>query len=299
MPYGLPSGADLRSRICAATHKPKNNLLGQEIVRWGKVSAPDLQNFGLAFSRSNIASIDAFLARRQEFAEIGKFAIAACLAISENVDALFSDSTTDHWYRLLWNTLIRDASGVTDILQNDVRFVTFNYDRSLECFLHESIKHTFGRDDTKTAEILGKIPILHVYGLAGPFSPVPIPGHREYGAPLSLEGLQQAARSLLLIPEQRDDEVFQKARKWFGRAERICLLGFGFDPLNINRLGLESVLSWKKSQGAKLPLVFATTFGRTKVEVAADRRRLCGDEPWNAFELQNSMMLRETPILVD
>ena len=83
MPYGLPSGADLRARICGATIEPERNGLGQQIMRCGELTVADVKKFGLAFSRSNIASIDAFLAMRPEYTNIGKVAIATTIALRQ------------------------------------------------------------------------------------------------------------------------------------------------------------------------------------------------------------------------
>src|SRR5205823_5571052 len=51
--------------------------------------------------------------------------------------------------------------------RSQLRIVTFNYDRSLEHFLFNAIGHTHNLDEGSTAEIIGKLPIVHVYGQLG------------------------------------------------------------------------------------------------------------------------------------
>ena len=45
IPYRLPSGADLRARICVATNEPNKNGLGRNILQLGKVKETDLGRF--------------------------------------------------------------------------------------------------------------------------------------------------------------------------------------------------------------------------------------------------------------
>lgn len=88
-----------------------------------------------------------------------------------------------------------------------------------------------------------------------------------------------------------------EARKWFGWSQRIYFLGFGFDPLNTERLGLHSVLSWLRKSGNPVPTVYATVLGRTATERERDRKRLLLDQGWQAVELNCSDILRNTPAL--
>lgn len=299
MPYGLPSGDQLRADICRMARNPESYPISLSLAVQG-VNNEQFKAFGAAFERSNISSIDSFLAKRPNFADIGKLVIAGVLSAYESPDELFSADKTDHWYKLLWNAMLLDAADPADVRRNAVRFVTFNYDRSLEYFLFESTRNTWGIDEAACTAILKNIGILHVYGQLGPFTHASCDGHRTYGEHLSKESLQLAARSLQIVPEARDDKAFQVARTWFDWAERICFLGFGFDSLNVDRLGLESVLLTKRERGGRgMPAIYATTLGRTDLESQADRLRLVGrDETWNTGALACSQFLRNSPLLL-
>ena len=299
MPYNFPSGAQLRTLICAATTQPQQTTLGQWLIK-GMAEATALIAFAQAFSRSNVISIDAFLDKRREFLDIGKMAIAAVLTEIERKQRymVFSDSLDDHWYRLLWNAMIFGAQRHEDVRFNQVRFVTFNYDRSLEYFFHESAKHAFGIDDAAGLQFVNNLNILHVYGLLGKYAITTEGDGRAYGEQRSEAELKIAAGGIQLIPEARGDEVFLKAREWFSWADRICFLGFGFDPLNIERLNLASVLQYKYENRQNIPGVFASTLGRTKAEVLADLKRcLGGVGSWSERDLNNSMTLRTLNLL--
>lgn len=298
MPYGFPSGAELRSMICRALiPDPAGNKRGQQIESLAGNGEP-VTKFARAFAGSGIASIDAFVARRPEYARLGKLAISAILCGLESSNPILSDDTDDHWYRLLWGALVRDTREAMDIARSQVRFVTFNYDRSLEYFLFESISNSFGCDEKTAAQVLGNMGILHVYGQLGPFASSRKDGTRVYGA-VELKDLSLAAASIHVVPEARSNDPFKIARKWFDEARRICFLGYGFDPLNNERLGLYSVLREKLGKGT-FPTIHASTLDRTNAEIHADKVRTLGESSdWQTYDAKNSMVLRKSGLLLE
>ena len=268
MPYGFPSGAELRDTLCneLSADTPLRVTLLQECG----IGKSHCSNFGEALLRSSQPSIDSFLAKRADYAEVGKLAIAYELCRRESPLHLFRTDNDDHWYRALWAALERDAHNSALLGNNKVRFITFNYDRSLEFFLHESTKHTFNLSDEEALRAWQALPLLHVYGSLGDFHPSAAKNARPYADKVNEQDLRVAAAALRVVPDSRqDDKDFQTARNWFDWAERICFLGFGFDALNMERLALEDVLSWKKRNGAPTPWVVASMFGKTDREISA------------------------------
>lgn len=85
MPYGLPSGRDLRLRITQALGEP--GLLGSLFDRSG-ISQMERGEFHRSLLRSAEQSIDAFLEHRTEFISAGKLAIAAVLSPLEDLQRL-------------------------------------------------------------------------------------------------------------------------------------------------------------------------------------------------------------------
>jgi hypothetical protein len=298
MPYGFPSGAQLRTEICSIGLNGSSMKLGRQLLDLAELSSNAFKSFGEAFSRSSIASIDSFLAKRPHYMEVGKVLIAGILCERERPVDLFSDARNDHWYKLLWNALLLDAEQPSNIAENAVRFITFNYDRSLEYFLHEAIKHTFGLNDGGTMKVTDRLRITHVYGSIGTLAPEPRKDFRTYGERLSESSLRAATEGIHVIPEDRSDSVFEEVRKDLTWAQRICFLGFGFDPLNMRRLKVDAVLTAKRAAAVELPVIYATTLGRTGVETVEDRRRLLGERAdWEVFNMANSDALRNTPLL--
>ncbi len=297
MPYRFPSGAQLKNWICQAVKD--DDWIARELHEKLGLDPTEIKDFARTFQHSHINSIDAFLLKRPQFNEIGKFTIAAHLCKAEHPDSFDLAEDKEHWYRLLWNKMAADAHNVHDVIQNHVRFISFNYDRSLERFLFGACKNTYGLSDDEAYKNSSSFRITHVYGLLGKFHYVGDgKEHRAYDDQLTATTLRIAAEGIRLIPKDRaDDRNFQIARASLDRAERICFLGFGFDPTNCENLGLTDVLNWKREQGKPLPLVFASTLGFTGAEVEQARKLACGTVGWTSRTSDNVMTLRELGVL--
>lgn len=116
----------------------------------------------LLYSAQN--SIDAFLENRPEYLPIGKAAMAIILMRYEHHDALwrFSDN---NWMRYLFDKM--RATTLDEFTNNEVTFVTFNFDRSLEYFLFNSLRNTFGATAQACADVFTRIRIIHLHGRLG------------------------------------------------------------------------------------------------------------------------------------
>ena len=297
IPYGFPSGEQLRTEICKAENRtlPLFEILEKSIG----YRASDISNFVKAFLYSNVASIDAFLSRHDHFVGIGKDCIAILLAQKEHPSRVIY-ANEDHWYKLLWQVLIEDARTIEDLKQNKIRFISFNYDRSLEYFLFEASKHTFGLDDFQALDVVRHFKILHVYGKLGEFGlDVPSNSARPYSVSIDPNLIKIAATGIQVIPEARDDSAaFQTAREWFAESGTIGFLGFGFDSLNVHRLGLIDVL--KHRHGIKnqdIPQIIASVYGKTNAEINRIHQKLCKGFGWGHLDKTNTMTIRETRLL--
>ena len=94
---GYPTGGELRLELLKLTNVDKR----QFSIESGLYAAGEehLQGFIDAFRRSQMYSIDAFLARRPEFTDIGKRAIAAVLLEREAACSLDRWNHEDGWYQ--------------------------------------------------------------------------------------------------------------------------------------------------------------------------------------------------------
>jgi len=296
-PYGLPLGTELRALICNAEND--NDEAARIVVEQTHFSRDEIRGVAKAFQRSQVKSIDAFLARYDHLMPVGKALIAANICLREKPARIRTEANTENWYRLLWNVLIDDASRDRGLRQNAVRFLTFNYDRSLEFFLHDATRHTFGLNDAGAFDEWSKLQILHVYGSVGHFNfsdGANVSRTRPYTNVLNPGELDAAAAGINIIPEGRDDsKAFLTARKWFDWSEQVYVLGFGFDSLNCSRLGFELVAEFMREHKRKIPTIHASVLGLTGPEAVRARIRLIGgSRVWTEYKENNFMTLRSS-----
>ncbi len=277
-PYGFPTARKLRTRIISEFGARYEQHLGDPAEgayyelrkRYPKPSsAKDLVE---KFDRSSTESIDLFLSRWPRFENVGKMAI--CLDI---LDAERSSGFGEHahepdedWYFYLYNRLTRELTGsgaYQGFASNNISFVTFNYDRSLEYFLFQSLRHSF-QDATEpgVAESLGKIPIVHIYGH---IAPLPWQNADEakslpYGTDLgdAKPNLLTLVENIHVVHEERGNPELEKARWLMQDAQRIFFLGFGYAKENLEALGFPGVVK----EGHE---IFGTAMGATRKEIVS------------------------------
>ena len=238
-PYGFPIGQELFNIIVQKLGK--RNWV--DILNKIDVGDEDIKEFKNALIFSGKSSIDSFLETRTEFIKLGKLCIALALIPYENEGALFSLNTGEsNWYRFLFSKLSLRREDFED---SKVSFLTFNYDRSLEHYLFNSIKNGFGISDDKSKEILNKLNIIHLHGQLGYLLWQDTTGFkRNYGPSVTnLIELEKASESIKIIYESIDnDPEFQKAKKLLSNAKNIHFLGFGYNDINLSRLGIDKLI---------------------------------------------------------
>ncbi|HEV7283175.1 MAG TPA: SIR2 family protein [Pirellulaceae bacterium] len=178
----------------------------------------------LAFD--NWRSPDQFLGKRPEYADVGKFLILSLLKQYENPSLIASDAG---WYEHLRDAL--DVATIEELQALQLSVVTFNYDRSLDFFLHKYVKHRFRLTADEAWEAVQRaIPIVHVHGTLGPY---PSNEYRDNTALLSLAD----ARAIKIVSEvDENSDEFQIATRLLNGAERVVVFGFGFGTDNVRRL---------------------------------------------------------------
>lgn len=290
MPYGFPSGIKLREMIC--------NLYTEDIL---------ISNFGNDFTRkfidafrdSNVSSIDSFLARRSEFVDIGKIAIATIICRLEDPIA-FKNPVDDHWYMWLWNKMLEEVHTIEELKENKLKIITFNYDRSLEYFLTVSIMNTFDVPFQDALDALTNIEIIHFYGQLGKLRDDSYSSDKSriYAQTYSEIAVTNAAKDIKVMPEARNPEnIYPVIEKWFTGARNIVFLGFGFDRLNMERLGLEKALMNRYGNTSPFGLsVIASALDLTRSEIDLAGQLASGehkDAVWQPFKGKSRETLRE------
>lgn len=117
-PFGFPTGFELREQICSLldVRSPAANLL----IESGYLPDFKFSAFVNNFLHSGLNSIDSFLSRNTQFADVGAATIAASLLtkeISSNLYGVGGKIANSDWYGLLWNCLVDqlvDASQISE-----------------------------------------------------------------------------------------------------------------------------------------------------------------------------------------
>lgn len=232
MPYGFPSGSELRLEVVKSCQEEG---WCTELVPFG-FPAKDVRRFGVELQYSGRLSVDAFLEHRHDYLAVGKMAIARVLSTYEHQEHLAHPPHNGAWYSYLFD---RMSTKPEEFGMNQVAFITFNYDRSLEHFLFTALTHSYKMEWQECAEILSHIPIVHVHGQLGPLTWQDRQRHRLYRGNGSLETLPIAADGIKILSEANPESPeLTRAKELLDWAEQIYCLGFGYNPTNTERLGI-------------------------------------------------------------
>ena len=264
MHYGFPSGIHLRQKILnnlsKSDNKPDKTPVGQ-LLRLFRTNHPCgesagyeyIANFRRDLKESGVESIDEFLQpRSEEDRFLGQLAIAQALIPCERQDALYMKDTVDDgeiskwqaddWYQILIRCMLQDVPFKEFGKRNDISFITFNYDRSLEHYLFNSLKRRFNREDDEVTEVLNPLPVVHVHGTLGylPWQGTPSNLHRPYRL-VEVENesiIHMAATNIRIIHEadEKMEDGFDQAHDLLNTAHTIYFLGFGYNQINLDRL---------------------------------------------------------------
>ena len=110
--------------------------------------------------------------------------------------------------------------------------------------------------------MLASIPIIHLHGRLG-YLPWEHPTGRDFNTVIDEEVLRKCIDQIKIIHEDITDgrdADFEKAKRLLEWAEKIYFMGFGFNNLNGERLGIANI-SENKS--------VATAFGLSQNEVGS------------------------------
>jgi hypothetical protein len=227
---GYPLGKALVNAICA---RLENKQIPDEAKK--AFSSGQIDAFYDRLRNSHYPSIDTFLERNPKMSEMGTLFIADCLKQYEDQKS-FAAPKDPGWYVHLLDAL---ATPGTDTLESlttaPLTIITFNYDRSLEAFLHRAVKHRYDVSDDDAWCALSSIPFIHPHGILGEYPAVP------YTASLDRVSLSTIANKIKIIYQLagNDDDfrndAFKEANLALIQAERIVFLGFGFHDDNIRR----------------------------------------------------------------
>jgi hypothetical protein len=195
-----------------------------------------------------------------------------------------SDDNMDRdWYKELFNLMdekLRGPDAYLDFKENNVDFITFNYDRSLEHFLYDSLISTYGSIDLNVHKPLDLIPFkfIHVYGKIDNFPWEEPPGF-EYRKEYHVRDIFRVADNIKLIHE-RDDEFLNEIKKLISDAKNIFFLGFGYDEDNMKALGWPEIFNENHR-------IFGTAYKRNDDDIDAKVEMLVEGFPKKSSSMTN------------
>lgn len=243
MPYGFPSGGGLRKKIIRDF---KSEIMHSEQFH-NVIRSPNFENilddFIHDFDLSSDNSIDLFLSRNRKYEDIGKMAIAHSIFKCEQTSD-FNERAYDafhyhqngygNWYSFLFHKIteemISDFSS-DKLSENNISIITFNYDRSLEYYLNQSIYYSFEnlRKKPISWDYL-TFPIYHVYGSLGQLQTIPY--GKNATTIFSIETLSQNIKTIY----QERDTIPGDMLSAIKQADKVLFLGFGYYTENLSKL---------------------------------------------------------------
>lgn len=261
---GYPVGATLCDKILRNTEDPSAVCFTQ-LCEMG--FDPDhIWKFHEEFAASGASYIDEFLAKRQEFIEVGRAAIASELIKYEDQHKL--RCRENNWYFKLTNQVTRQ---IDRNAPHGLVLVTFNYDRSLDKFLHDFFVTTYPQG-AKSETVERWIPIFHVHGRLGylehqtDFEP-----RRPYKPTTSFEEILASSKSIQVPVELEgkplgSEMVYARHAITSKKARQVVFLGFGYDSTNLRRLQIENPFAGLSWIGDKKYLGTAYNLPRSRIE---------------------------------
>lgn len=267
--YGFPSGRKLKSDIISFVDEsingyPDINLLhlpSRGVGTANDVQPENMRRFVRALTDAGQPSIDAFINANLHmpgFETIGKASIAKVLL---DYEESATPSSNEDWLEYLFEVLIEGVGSPQQfVTENNVSFITFNYDTYLERWLLSRIKSSFGLEIGQALEVLTSIPILHVYGDLGTF---------QRSTTDKLKSWVIATKKIRIIYDAEiNDRNVNACKSLLEAAKSVCLLGFGYHQENIDILNLGHYVS----QG--IFNIFGTRYDITDAEFDRCLRRL-------------------------
>lgn len=281
-PFGFPVGSQLVSQLCEELGQSTGDLVG--VLKQCGHALETLNLVSRDLERSALSSIDRFLAMRSGAQEIGRQAIVFTISQYQDERRLSRTArdeahrpiiATADWYGYLWNQMIAGVYEAKDIFaRNRVKFITFNYDVSLERCFFNSLR-ALNVPDAEAGTMIRKLPIYHVYGSIErpPRKGVEDFDYRPMNDPQLVRLLSD---NIKVMPHERP-AVDAVCSSMLTEADQIFFLGFGFDEMNCARLGIEQALADRYRQTGRKTPVIATVKGLREGERLVAYQRIGGN----------------------
>lgn len=260
--YGYPTGEELRNEIIMKfkvwylNHimhaNPLTPWLESVLIINDKIPE-NVKTFIQDFDDSG-DQIDIFITRNshnKEYNRLGKLAIILSIIESE-WKSKFPNDNKD-WYRELLNQLTDGRTEPDDFRisqnTNKVSFITFNYDRSLEHYLHYTLQRKFKyANPSDISEEINSIPIIHVYGMVASLewqdnstNIHQLSYNINKNMPLGIDA-DEMSKNIFVMHNNRDNPNVEESKNLLRQANSIYFLGFGYLKENMEILDIPNTI---------------------------------------------------------
>lgn len=245
VPFGLPTGEQLKSIILSQCRSHVNSIIKAYSKQGGRLGCTSslIQDFAKRFQRATTPSIDIFLEENPEWHDLGRMLIAAAIRPLEH-SAIFEDKICGDWLSWIFNN-IQDP--IRKLQDGTISIVTFNYDRLIEASLYHILRNKYKHSHQQAQDKINHIDVAHVYGKIADN----LEGLLEVDAPPTTWTADDnyatawlSSRNIKVIGDQRqDDAAINEAKNRIESAGAVIILGFGFNKLNMRRIGLLNISS--------------------------------------------------------
>lgn len=299
-PYGYPTGKGLCDDICSTFKSNFHNIIKGDndntTYQIGNLLY-DPDKFCRNLEDATTPSIDLWLARNPKFSHIGKLAIILSIFNAERDSKFRKDVKSDQdWYRDLYHKMTKSLhapDSYKNFRNNRVTFITFNYDRSLEHFLYESLNNSFRSASGK--EILNELnetPIYHVYGKIADLpweSNIDRDTAVHYLKPdedpcleFTFSHLEKLKNNIEIVYERKQSD-YSEIHDKISSAKRIFFLGFGYASENLEILNIDKTLNDDQA-------IFGTALGFRKKEIEDIRNSITSNFKYKKGVYQNPII---------
>jgi len=248
--YNYPLGRALKNEIVGVCEKREMfaSRPGGKVSDLSLLSYSFEENIIKEFSEklrtSGKKTIDDFLRYHPKFNEIGKFCIALVLLESELQSELHQDD--EKFYDYFFNSIYPNPKKVDT---NIFRFITYNYDLSLEKYLFDYLTGF----NLKSEEVIKKVSDLNITHLHGKLHELEYfdTSGREYGEfEITDELVAKCAKSIKIFTEANPgDLTFDSAHTKIFESDLVYFLGFGYDETNLENLKVSDIIEQKNIRG--------------------------------------------------
>lgn len=236
---------------------------------WGNINLYTQRAHQLVKALPQAISIDNLLDGHRGDAAVelcGKLGIVKCILQAERNSKIYFDPTRHdtiqfrnapiNWFAGLVKVLTENVARTeAESIFDNVKFISFNYDRCLEHYLYNALGSYYALDSSQIAAVTRKLQVFHPYGQVGKLPWQASINSVPYGSEGSdiLVLSKQIKTFFEKVQEEADMAEMKKAVE---DAEVIVFLGFGFHRKNLELID--------PGIPCKAKRVFATALGISK-----------------------------------